>query len=155
MRRSSICDNVPTCIPAFSPVDAAYLYLYMVEGRGFDNWSQSVMEMSADPLTTTWEQATATWASPWTTPGGDIGPAEAPLTTGSGRIGTWLRFDVTESVQAMIDGAPNNGFVVTSNPNVTMESPDARDDTRYGFATTEFWDASKHGYMRVMFRTYE
>lgn len=150
----SICDNVPTCIPAYSPVDAAYLYLYMVEGRGFDNWDQSVMEMAADPLTTMWDQAAATWNSPWTTAGGDIGPAEAPLMTGSGRIGTWLRFDVTDSVQAMIDGAPNYGFVVTSNPDVTIESPEARNDTRYGFATTEFWDASKHGYMRVMFRTY-
>ena len=42
-----ICDNVATCIPAYSAVDVAYLYLYMVEGRGFDNWNQSVMEMAA------------------------------------------------------------------------------------------------------------
>jgi hypothetical protein len=73
---------------------------------------------------------------------------------GSGRIRTWLRFDVTASVQAIINGAANNGFVITSNPNVMVEAPDARDDTRYGFATNEYWDASKGAYMRVMFRTF-
>lgn len=151
----AICDNASTCIPEFSPVDSAYLYLYMVEGRGFDNWSQSVMEMSANPLTTAWDQAAATWNNPWVMPGGDMGPAGPALTTGSGRIGTWLRFDVTDSVQAMIDGAPNYGFVITSNPDVVVESPEARNDTRFGFATTENWDASKRGYMRVMFRTYD
>ena len=102
-------------------VDVAYLYLYMVEGRGFDNWEQSVMEMAANPATTMWDQATATWNSPWTTPGGDIGPAGVAVMAGSGRIGTWLRFDVTASVQAMINGAPNKGFVITSNPNVLVE----------------------------------
>ena len=149
-----ICDNVATCIPAYSAVDSAYLYLYVVEGRGFDNWDQSVMQMAANPATTTWDQATATWTSPWTTPGGDIGPAGPAVMAGSGRIRTWLRFDVTASVQAMINGAANKGFVITSNPNVMVEAPDARDDTRYGFATTEYWDASKGGYMRVMFRTF-
>ena len=130
-----ICANVATCIPAYSHVDIAYLYLYMVEGRGFDNWEQSVMEMAANPATTMWDQATATWNSPWTTPGGDIGPAGVAVMAGSGRIGTWLRFDVTASVQAMINGAPNKGFVITSNPNVLVEAPEARYDTRYGFAT--------------------
>ena len=149
-----ICDNVATCIPPFSAVDSAYLYLYLVEGRGFASWSQSVMEMAANPATTMWDQATATWTSPWTAPGGDIGPAGPALTVGSGRIGTWLRFDVTASVQAMVNGAANKGFVITSNPDVRMLAPEARDDTRYGFATTEYWDASKGGYMRVMFRTY-
>ena len=149
-----ICDNVATCIPAYSAVDVAYLYLYMVEGRGFDNWNQSVMAMAANPATTTWDQATATWTSPWTTPGGDIGPAGPTVMAGSSRIGTWLRFDVTASVQAMINGTANNGFVITSNPNVMVEAPDAREDTRYGFATNEYWDASKGGYMRVIFRTF-
>lgn len=149
-----ICDNIATCIPAYSQVDVAYLYLYMVEGRGFDNWDQSVMEMTANPATTMWDQATATWNSPWTTPGGDFGPPDVPAMAGSGRIGTWLRFDVTDSVQAMINGAANKGFVITSNPNVMVEAPEARFDTRYGFATTAYWDASKGGYVRVMFRTF-
>lgn len=149
-----ICDNVGSCIPQYAAVDNAYLYLYIFEGRGFANWDQSVVEMNANPVTAMWDAATATWNSPWTTPGGDLGPAEAPLTIGNGRIGTWARFDVTDGVQAIVNGGPNYGFMITSNWDVVIESPDGRVDARYGFATNEHWDASKHPYMRVLFRTF-
>jgi hypothetical protein len=149
-----ICDDVATCIPPYAPVDSAYLYLYVFEGRGFANWTQSVIEMSAHPATAMWDQATATWNAPWTTPGGDFGPPETTVRVGSGRIGTWVRFDVTDGVQAMINGGANNGFVITSEWDIPVEAPEGRDDARFGFASTEYWDASKAGYMRVMFRTY-
>lgn len=149
-----VCETGGSCIPAYAAVDAAYLYLYIVEGRGFTNWNQSVVEMDANPITAMWDAATATWNSPWSVPGGDLGPAEAPITIGNARVGTWARFDVTNGVQDIINGGDNNGFMVTSNWDVMTEAPEGRVDARYGFATTEHWDLSKHPYMRVMFRTY-
>jgi hypothetical protein len=65
-----------------------------------------------------------------------------------------VRFDVTDGVQAMINGGANNGFVITSEWDIPVEAPEGRDDARFGFASTEYWDASRAGYMRVMFRTY-
>ncbi len=152
-----ICDNVNTCIPSNAHVDVAYLYLYVFEGRGFSNWSQSVMYVSAHPINTMWSQATANWTSPWTNPGGDFGPADSTAQFGSARLDTWLRMDVTDAVAAMVAGnAPNYGFMLTSNPNFPLEaSPEALLSARFAFSTTEFFDPSKVGYLRIFYRTYD
>jgi hypothetical protein len=151
-----VCDDVFTCIPPDAQIDLAYLYLHVYEGRGFDNWEQSVMWVSVHPVTAMWNEASANWVSPWANPGGDVGPADSKAQLGSARINTWLRLDVTDSVVAMVEGnAPNYGFVVASDRNFPLESPEALRGARFGFATTEFFDPSKVGYMRIYFRTYE
>lgn len=151
-----VCDNPATCVPADAFVDLAYLYVYVYEGRGFANWNQSAMLVSAHPVNTMWDQASATWVSPWTNPGGDVGPAISATPLGNGRIGTWLRLDVTDAVADIVSGAaPNYGFVLASDPNFPLEAPEATLNARFGFATTEFFDPSKAGYMRVFFRTYD
>ena len=152
-----ICDNVHTCIPSNAQVDVAYLYLYVFEGRGFSNWTQSVMGASVHPLTSMWNEDTANWTTPWATPGGDVGPADSVTRLGSARINTWLRLDVTDSVAAMVAGsAPNYGFALASDPTSwPAESPEALRTARFGFATTEFFDASKAGYLRIYYRTYD
>jgi hypothetical protein len=153
-----VCDNVFTCIPSDAQVDLAYLYLYVYEGRGFANWNQSVMGVSAHAVNSMWSEATANWTMPWANPGGDVGPAVSVTRLGNARINTWLRLDVTDIVAAIVAGdAPNYGFAVASDPNNWPEgaSPEALLSARYGFATSEFFDPSKVGYMRIFFRTYE
>lgn len=154
----SVCDNVYTCIPSNSAVDVAYLYLYVYEGRGFSNWEQSVLGVSAHPVLSMWDEATATWTTPWTNLGGDVGPADSVTRLGSARLNTWLRLDVTDTVAAIVAGnAPNYGFAVASDPNNWPESvsPEGLLSARFGLATSEFFDASKAGYLRVFFRTYD
>lgn len=153
-----VCDNVFTCIPSNSQVDVAYLYLYVFEGRGFSNWVQSVMGVSVHQVLSGWDEATTTWAFPWANPGGDVGPAESVVRLGSARIGTWLRLDVTDIVAAIVAGdAENYGFVLASDPTSWPEdaSPEALRSARFAFATGEFFDPSKVGYMRIFFRTYD
>ena len=56
----------------------------------------------------------------------------------------------------MLWSAENNGFVLASDPNnVPMVGPEGLLSTRYAFATTEFFDPSKAGYLRIMYRTYD
>ncbi len=152
-----ICDNVHTCIPSNAQVDLAYLYLYVFEGRGFANWSQSVMGVSAHSVNSMWDEATANWTTPWASPGGDVGPAMSVTRLGSARINTWLRLDVTNAVTAMVEGnAPNYGFALASDPNNwPAGAPEGLLSARFGFATTNFFDPSKAGYLRIFFRTYE
>ena len=56
----------------------------------------------------------------------------------------------------MAGNAENNGFVLASDPNnVPMLGPEGLLSTRYAFATNEFFDPSKAGYLRILYRTYD
>ncbi|MCB0205354.1 MAG: DNRLRE domain-containing protein, partial [Anaerolineae bacterium] len=145
MAQVPVCNDPLTCIPPDSAVDAAYLYLYVTEGRGFSTWSSSVVSISVHELDTQWQEQSATWSTPWTVPGGDFGPALDTAMVGSGRLETWVRFDVTDAVAGWLSGSPQRGFILTSNDNRGV---------RYGLATQENFDPSKTGYLRVMFHSY-
>ena len=133
-------------IPGDSAVDQAWLYLYVTEGRKFGNWSQSVLEnVTAHPATTEWMPYSVNWWIPWTMPGGDYGPGGVPNHLGSGKIGTWLRLDVTAAVEEMLRSGQNQGFLINSSVNAS--------GVHYGLATKEYWDPSKLGYIRVYYRT--
>ncbi len=133
-------------IPTDSAVDTAYLYLYVFEGRGFANWATSVIpNVQASPVTTEWMPDATNWWTPWTTPGGDYGMAGPSTNLGSGKIGTWLRLDVTAAAEDMLRSGFNQGFMLTS---------DDANGVRYGLATKENWTGYV-GYMRVYFRTAE
>lgn len=140
-----VCSDPLVCIPPDSQIDAAYLYLYVTEGRGFSDWAGSVVGLSAHALGAAWEQGTATWNYPWTNPGGDFGPALTTVQIGRGRIGTWARFDVTDAVAQSLLSGQQFGFILTS---------DDDRGVRYGLATQDFFDPSKTGYLRVMFHSY-
>ncbi|MER2598431.1 MAG: S8 family serine peptidase [Caldilineales bacterium] len=131
-------------IPSDAVVDQAYLYLYVTEGRGFTNWGNSVIGVSSHAVDTEWMPVAVNWTMPWTMAGGDYGPALSNTHIGAGKLNTWVRFDVTAAVQDMMNGADNNGFIITNTDSTGV---------RYGFATKEYFDASKAGYMRVYFRT--
>jgi immune inhibitor A len=131
-------------IPTDAAVDQAWLYLYVTEGRGFTNWSDSVIEVAAHAATTEWMPFPVNWWMPWTMPGGDFGPSGVPNHIGSGKINTWLRLDVTAAVEDMLRSGYNQGFLITN---------DDDRGVRYGLASKEYWDASKAGYIRVHFRT--
>ncbi|MCB0200296.1 MAG: 5'-nucleotidase C-terminal domain-containing protein [Anaerolineae bacterium] len=134
-------------IPSDAQVDTAYLYLYVTEGRGFTTWSNSVINsVNAHEVTSPWMPDPVNWWTPWTAPGGDFGPVVGSNHLGSGKIGTWLRLDVTDAVQNMISMGVNYGFIVTSDDNIGV---------RYGLATKDNWDPSKTGYVRVYYRTYD
>ena len=133
-------------IPTDSAVDTAYLYVYVYEGRGFANWPTSVIpNVQASPVTTVWMPDATNWWTPWTTPGGDYGMAGPSTNLGSGKIGTWLRLDVTAAAEDMLRSGFNQGFMLTS---------DDVGGVRYGLATKENWTGYV-GYMRVYFRTAE
>ena len=133
-------------IPTDSPVDQAWLYLYVTEGRKFGNWSESVLQnVTAHPATTEWMPYAVNWWMPWTMPGGDYGPGGTPNHLGSGKIGTWLRLDITAAVQDMLRSGLNQGFLINSSINES--------GVHYGLATKEYWDPSKLGYIRVYYRT--
>ena len=131
-------------IPGDAFVDAAYLYLYIVEGRGFTNWSNSVINVEARAVTTEWMPVAANWWTPWTMPGGDYGPVVGTNHIGSGKLNTWLRLDVTDAATDMLRGSPDQGYILTNSDTTGV---------RYALATKEFWDASKAGYLRIYFRT--
>jgi hypothetical protein len=132
-------------IPSDAQIDVAYLYLYIFEGRGFSQWSGSVIDnVSAHAVTTPWVSETATWWTPWNLSGGDYGPAVGANHIGSGKINTWLRLDITAAVRDIVSSGVNHGILLTSND---------RRGVRYGLATSEFFDPAKSGYIRVYFRT--
>lgn len=143
-----------TGIPSDSIVTRAYLYVYVTEGRGFSNWVESVMDVSAHAVLSEWDEGTANWTTPWSSPGGDVGPALDTIRMGSGRIGTWLRFDVTDAVGKMVAGLmPNNGFAISSDRFVDVKADDALRGARFGLAAREYWDPSRVGYLRVFYQT--
>lgn len=149
-----VCDG-SGCIPGGSAVDVAYLYLYVTEGRGFATWDQSLIDsVTAHALLSPWTQEGATWVAPWQTAGGDLGPALGSTHLGSGKVGTWLRLDVTAHVQQVVAGvSPNYGFALTSADD-TWDPTEAINGVRYGLASSDYWDVSKIGYLRVMYRTF-
>ena len=133
-------------IPTDSAVDTAYLYVYVFEGRGFANWATSVIpNVQASPVTIVWMPDATNWFTPWIAPGGDFGPSGPSTNLGSGKIGTWLRLDVTAAAEDMLRSGFNQGFMLTS---------DDVNGVRYGLATKENW-TGYIGYMRIYFRTAE
>jgi hypothetical protein len=153
-----VCDDVHTCILPNALVDKAYLYLYATDGRGFGDWAQSTMDVSVHAVQTAWNENTTNWTTPWAAAGGDVGPALNMIRSGSARVGTWWRFDVTAAVREIVAGeAENNGFAFSSEFDLELNkaiSPEGLESTRYGLATGQHWDPSKIGYLRVIYRTY-
>jgi immune inhibitor A len=126
-------------------IDEAYLYVYVLEGRGYTTWSNSMVNVDAHAVTTEWMPVAVNWWMPWNAPGGDFGPVVGTNQIGSGKIGTWVRFDVRDAVQDFVRSGENQGFILTS---MAENLP----VVRYAFATKEHYSGNVP-YMRVMYRT--
>jgi len=60
-----------------------------------------------------WAEDTVTWYQPWSSQGGDFGPAVSSAAVLSvDASGTWLQFDVTKAAAALMDGAANHGVML-------------------------------------------
>jgi hypothetical protein len=110
-------DGIDSSIPAGVEVDAATLRLEHLGGAGS-------LVIAARVLTATWQESAVTWD---TQPGSD--PPESTRAVGTG-AGTY-DWDVTEQVQAWVDGTPNHGFLLRAADETTTISKDfrAREDS--------------------------
>lgn len=99
-----------------------------LSGAAFDN-DLNLRVMAIDEP---WTPGSATWTSPWTTPGGDVFPdyvANVEIPAGSAEA--QLQLDVSEVVRAMADrDVGTNGFVLTV-PDYLGEGLSAEDAARF------------------------
>jgi len=97
-------------IDAMYPVNSAKLQVW-VDGYGSTGQPHTLM---AHNVLTPWTEMTATWKTPWATPGGDVdvnpaGQASISKTD----VGKWVEVDVTPLVaQWVADPASNNGVLL-------------------------------------------
>jgi phosphodiesterase/alkaline phosphatase D-like protein len=110
MQRALVRFDVSS-IPAGTPITRATLWLYsnnppQVKGStGF---------YGAYRLTKDWSETTSCWSVPWTIPGGDFDAAADALAPkqASSAAPCWYAFEVTDRVQAWINGAANYGWLI-------------------------------------------
>lgn len=89
-------------------ISQAKLYLYHYRGGNYTG-SRTI---DVYPLTSTFNESTATWNSPWTTLGGDYDnsiPASAEVPEA---WGNWVSWDVTEILKNRWNNVTNCGFVL-------------------------------------------
>ncbi|MCA9568282.1 MAG: DNRLRE domain-containing protein, partial [Myxococcales bacterium] len=92
--------------------------------RGWDQAGSSTGSGSGAPAQlgdATW--GWAVWATePWTTPGGDMGPASA--TTSVAGVGPyeWSGPGLVADLQAVVDGGPNHGWLLRVDDELTTQS---------------------------------
>jgi hypothetical protein len=89
-------------------ISQAKLYLYHYRGGNYTG-SRTI---NVYPLTSTFNESTATWNSPWTTPGSDydnsiLASAEVPEAWGN-----WVSWDVTEILKNKWNNVANCGFLL-------------------------------------------
>lgn len=92
-------------IPQGSTVSSATLSLYAsaVPAR--------TRTYYAHRITTSWDEGTVTWNTPWKTPGGDY--AASPISATTPSTPDWMKWDVTKDVEAFIAGTyPNYGWLI-------------------------------------------
>lgn len=95
--------------PAY-PVDSATLSVYL---GGFGGGGTAA-NLAAYEVTTGWAEGTATWKTPWSTPGGDFDPMALGMTpVTSANVGKWVKIDVTAAAQKWVaDGMDNHGVML-------------------------------------------
>ncbi len=111
------------------PVDKATLYLWLdaYKGGAVDG------TLAAYEVTSAWPEATMTWKTPWTTPGGDfVNTVVGSAPVNKNLVGTWIKIDVTPLVQKWVaNPAANHGALLR----LINESS----ISRYRFPAREGW----------------
>lgn len=91
-------------------------------------------DLAATQLTTPWNEATVTWKSPWTVPGGDIVAPSVTVPISKADVGKYLELDVTPWAQAWQANPAANHGVILHLVNQTKY-------TYYRLASSEFYTA--------------
>jgi hypothetical protein len=86
----------------------AKLYLYHYRGGNYSG-SRTV---NVYPLTSTFNEFTATWNSPWSTPGGDYDNSISASAEVPEAWGNWVVWDVTDIMKNRWDNVANLGFLL-------------------------------------------
>jgi hypothetical protein len=129
-------------IPTTAEVTQATLYLWVDSFAG----GGSPHTLSVHQVLTPWDEATATWRTPWSTAGGDFDPTAAgSATISSASAGQWVTIDLTSLVQGGVTyPSANMGALLQA----TGESV-----SRFLLASSEYWDSTKRPYLRITYRS--
>jgi hypothetical protein len=103
-------------IPAGATITSATLYLFPIDEKtGQTTYLYRV--------TSSWTELTASWNSPWTTPGGDFDPNVAYASYLNQQKNCSLSLDFTSLVQQWVNGTyPNYGLLLfATGPNHTIQ----------------------------------
>ncbi|MGQ9493537.1 MAG: DNRLRE domain-containing protein [Anaerolineae bacterium] len=112
------CDFSPY-LPSGAQVVGAKLYLFAYWASNND----ASTDIEAYRVNRHWEEGTATWNSPWTTPGCDKIPEDRELMPAAtarvgnvGGTGLWVEWDITQLVQEWASGSVANEGVILIAP---------------------------------------
>jgi hypothetical protein len=117
--RSAIWFNLSS-IPSGVRIDDAELSLFFFRIPGADlgvlrNHSVHIVQLSP---TRDWIENEVTWndyksGSSWSSGGGDFNATATDIKgVGAANLSSWIRFNVTKDVQAFVDTAVNNGWII-------------------------------------------
>ena len=110
-------------IPANAVISSAELYLYEQE----DKLEQVTYVYR---VTTPWTESGVTWNSPWTTPGGDFANSPAYALFIPGQSGCSITLDLTNLVQAWVEGTyPNYGVLLYSTGDSRVINYSSKEET--------------------------
>jgi hypothetical protein len=94
-------------IPQGSTVTSATLYLFE-EDKKLDQVTHIYK------VTSSWNESSVTWNSPWVNPGADFDNSYAYASFLPNQTDCMLTIDLTEIVQEWVNGTPNHGFLLYS-----------------------------------------
>jgi hypothetical protein len=95
-------------VPDPASIVQAKLYLYHYRGG---NYTGS-RTLNAYPLTTGFDETTATWNFPWTTPGGDYDNSLSAFAAVPEAWDNWVFWDVTDILKNRWSQVANSGFLI-------------------------------------------
>jgi hypothetical protein len=95
-------------VPGGDSITQAMLYLYHYRGGNYTG-SRTIDVYS---LTSAFNESTATWNSPWTTPGGDYDSGIGVSAEVPEEWGNWVSWDVTEILKNRWNNVTNCGFLL-------------------------------------------
>jgi hypothetical protein len=129
----SIAKFDTSAIDASYPVESAKLRVY-VDAYGSTGQPH---DLNAHALLTPWAENTASWKTPWVTPGGDVDPVAAGTAKISlADVGKWVEIDVTGLAASWVmNPASNNG--------VLLRAINGRAFATFRLASGEYYDAGK------------
>ncbi len=128
-------------IPAPYPVDQATLHVWVDSFAG----GGSPHTLSAHQVQTAWDEATATWNTPWSAAGGDYDDTPVGTTSISAAdAGRWVTIDITPLVQQWVaDPGTNLGVMLRAT---------GTSWTRFNLASSEYWDDATKPYIEIQYR---
>lgn len=141
------CDFSPY-LPSGARVVGAKLYVFAY----WASHNDASTDIEAYRVNRHWEEGTATWNSPWTTPGCDKIPEDRELMPAAtarvgnvGGTGLWVEWDITQLVQEWVSGSVANEGVILIAPyqyhrHLYFRSSDVGDTARRPKVEVRYYD---------------